>query len=50
MIKPEEIGGVDTGWKTGSLFSNEGMKLYNLVRELKPKVIVEVGAWEGCST
>lgn len=50
MIKPEEIGGVDTGWKTGSLFSNEGMRLYNLVRELKPKVIVEVGAWEGCST
>lgn len=50
MINPKDIGGVDTGWKSGSLFSNEGMYLYNLVRILKPKIIVEVGAWEGCST
>ena len=50
MIRVEDIGGVDTGWDNGSLFSNEGIKLYELVRKLKPNVIVEVGAWVGCST
>ncbi len=37
-------------WPPGSCWEAEGRKLYQLVRELQPEVIVEVGRWEGCST
>lgn len=37
-------------WPCGSIFENEGIKLYELVRNLKPELIVEVGAHYGCST
>ena len=44
------IGGYTTGWPVGSLFESEGKKLYDLVIEHKPKVIVEIGTLDGCST
>jgi len=34
----------------GSIFAVEGQRLYDLVRELKPKIIVEIGGFRGCST
>ena len=34
----------------GSIFENEGQRLYEIVRELKPKLIVEIGGFYGCST
>lgn len=37
-------------WPCGSIFENEGIKLYELVRKHKPELIVEVGAHYGCST
>ncbi len=35
-------------WPCGSIFSNEGQRLYRLVREHKPKIIVELGTMHGC--
>ena len=37
-------------WPAGSIFANEGRRLYDLVRGLKPKLIVEIGGFHGCST
>ncbi len=37
-------------WEIGSMFASEGERLYDLVRELKPKKIIEVGSRWGCST
>lgn len=37
-------------WPCGSIFENEGKRLYDLVRDMKPDLIVEVGAHFGCST
>lgn len=36
-------------WPIGSMFASEGERLYDLVRELKPKRIIEVGSRYGCS-
>lgn len=45
-----QLGGYTTGWSCGSLWENEGLYLYNMVRNLKPKKIVEIGTHDGCST
>ena len=37
-------------WPIGSIFANEGQRLYDLVRKLKPELIVEIGGFVGCST
>ena len=37
-------------WPCGSIFENEGIKLYELVRTHKPELIVEIGGHFGCST
>jgi predicted O-methyltransferase YrrM len=37
-------------YPTGSIFENEGQKLYDLILERKPNLVVEVGAYAGCST
>jgi hypothetical protein len=36
-------------WPIGSIFANEGRRLYDLVIKLKPNLIVEVGGYHGCS-
>ncbi|HSZ58530.1 MAG TPA: class I SAM-dependent methyltransferase [Tepidisphaeraceae bacterium] len=41
---------VPSYWPCGSCFENEGVYLYNTVRQKRPKVIVEVGRLFGCST
>lgn len=45
-----EIGGYNNGWPVGSIFANEGQRLYDLIREHKPKKVIEIGALYGCST
>jgi predicted O-methyltransferase YrrM len=45
----DQIGGVDTGWYTGSLWSAEGKVLYALARALNVQRAVEFGTWRGCS-
>jgi predicted O-methyltransferase YrrM len=45
----DQIGGVDTGWYTGSLWSAEGKVLYALARALNVNRAVEFGTWRGCS-
>lgn len=45
----DQIGGVDTGWYTGSLWSGEGKALYALARALNVNRAVEFGTWRGCS-
>lgn len=37
-------------WPIGSIFANEGERLYRLVRKHKPKVVVEVGTMWGCGS
>ena len=37
-------------WPIGSIFENEGQRLYDLVRKEKPLLIVEIGGFVGCST
>ena len=37
-------------WPIGSIFENEGKRLYDLVRKEKPLIIVEIGGFVGCST
>jgi len=37
-------------WPIGSIFANEGRRLYDLVIEKKPNLIIEVGGYYGCST
>jgi hypothetical protein len=51
----DDLGGYNpdsskSKWPCGSIFANEGERLYQLVRQYKPKVIVEVGRYHGCST
>jgi len=36
-------------WPIGSIFANEGRRLYDLVVKEKPKLVVEVGGYHGCS-
>lgn len=36
-------------WPCGSIFANEGKRLYDLVIKEKPSLIVEVGGYHGCS-
>lgn len=37
-------------WPIGSIWEPEGKVLYVLIRYFKPKIIVEVGTYYGCST
>ncbi len=37
-------------WPSGSIFEVEGERLYKLVKDLKPEIVVEVGTYYGCST
>ena len=37
-------------WPMGSIFENEGKRLYDLIRKEKPLLIVEIGGYYGCST
>jgi hypothetical protein len=36
-------------WPTGSLWEVEGKVLYALVRAMKPRNVLEIGTWVGCS-
>jgi predicted O-methyltransferase YrrM len=36
-------------WPEGSLWQVEGQTLYALIRAIKPKHILELGTWHGCS-
>jgi hypothetical protein len=36
-------------WPIGSIFANEGKRLYDLVIKEKPDLVVEVGGYHGCS-
>ena len=36
-------------WPMGSLWGVEGQILYALVRILKPRRVVQIGGWVGCS-
>ena len=37
-------------WPPGSIWPTEGQRLYHLVKKEKPNLVVEVGAYHGCST
>lgn len=37
-------------WAMGSVWEQEGWYLYTLVKTYKPKVVVAIGIWRGCST
>lgn len=50
LTKYPDIGGYPERWPSGSIFENEGKRLYDLVRKYKPNKIVEVGTRWGCST
>ena len=55
LIQYPDIGGyhpdpAKSKWATGSIFENEGQRLYDLVIKHKPLLVVEVGAFQGCST
>jgi hypothetical protein len=47
---PAVRSGYEIDWPCGSIFANEGQRLYDLVTEHRPKLVVEVGAYYGCST
>lgn len=36
-------------WKQGSIWEVEGKTIYALIRALKPRHVVEIGSWVGCS-
>jgi hypothetical protein len=40
----------DDGWPTGSIWAHEGQKIYDIVKKQKPLLVVEIGAYWGCST
>jgi predicted O-methyltransferase YrrM len=40
----------DDGWPIGSIWAHEGQKLYDIVKKQKPLLVVEIGAYWGCST
>jgi hypothetical protein len=51
----DQIGGYHSNpelrkWDPGSCWESEGRYLYKTVREMRPKVIAEVGTMHGCST
>lgn len=51
----DDIGGYHSDesrrkWPPGSCWESEGRFLYANVRMLRPRTIVEIGRWEGCST
>lgn len=51
----DDIGGYHTDpalekWPCGSMWGSEGLYLYRWVRENRPKIIVAVGTFYGCST
>lgn len=50
MTKLEDLKAYPEEYPSGSIFRNEGVKLYELVKKLKPKKIIEVGTRFGCST
>lgn len=41
-------GGVE--WDDGAIGENEGKILYTIVRTLRPRVVLEIGTFQGCST
>ena len=45
-----DLGAYPEKYPPGSIFWSEGKRLYELVREHKPKRIIEVGTRWGCST
>ena len=54
-ITIKDLGGFhpnpdEAKWPIGSIFENEGKRLYDLVRKEKPLLIVEIGGYVGCST
>lgn len=54
-ININDIGGYHTNpdlakWPAGSIWECEGKRLYDLVKELKPNVVIEFGGFYGCST
>ena len=54
-IKKENIGGYHSNpdkrnWPTGSIWESEGNRIYELVKKEKPNLVVEIGAFHGCST
>ncbi|MCH7827570.1 MAG: class I SAM-dependent methyltransferase [Bacteroidetes bacterium] len=55
IITVKDLGGYhpnsdESKWPVGSIFENEGKRLYDLVRKEKPLLIVEIGGFVGCST
>ena len=50
MTKLEDLQAYPESYPSGSIFRNEGIKLYELVKKYKPKKIIEVGTRFGCST
>ena len=44
------LQGYPEKYPSGSIFKNEGIRLYELVKKYKPKKIIEVGTRFGCST
>lgn len=55
MTTKIDIGGYHTDpnqskWPGGSIWASEGQRLYDLVKDERPKKIVEIGAYYGCST
>ena len=54
MLTRETLGGFHfdenlAKWPPGSIWESEGQRLYDLVRKNRPKVIVDVGTYYGCS-
>jgi len=47
----DTVGGYDESgtWMGGSVYALEGQILYALVRALKPRHVVQIGGWVGCS-
>lgn len=39
-----------SNWPVGSIWESEGQRLYEIVREANPNLVVEIGAFHGCST
>lgn len=51
----DKVGGYNvvpwqSSWPMGSMYEVEGKMLYAVVRAIRPKEIVEIGVWHGCST
>lgn len=50
MITINDLNAYPESYPSGSIFRNEGIRLYELVKKYKPKKIIEVGTRYGCST